>query len=423
MRNFRKFFFVLVVLALVGLPVFGQSTATGSLTGTITDPTGAVVPGASVVVKSSATGQAFTAKTNDEGVFTIPVLASGLYTATISVIGFKQSKVTDIKIDAGKPSSFNVAMEVGSQDQTVTIVGSAELLQTQTATVGTTLTGRQITDIPTASRDALDLVLALPGTTTPGRPRTSSVNGLPKGALNITLDGINVQDNTLKSSDGFFTYVRPRTDAISEVTVSTSNPGAESSAEGAVQIKFVTQGGTNEYHGGGYWYHRNPALNANYWFNNRDLAADPVTHKAPQQRILLNQFGVKVGGPISLPKVFNGKDKLFFFANYEEYRLPEKSVQRVRTIYTADAASGIYKFNTTLQPCATGQSPPACYNPPAQVTCTTGSTRTCSANVFTMAAAANLISTADPTIAKLLADIRSSATGVNAVFTNVASNP
>ena len=115
-------------------------------------------------------------------------------------------------------------------------------------------------------------MLALPGTTTPGRPRTSSVNGLPKGALNITLDGINVQDNLLKSSDGFFTYVRPRTDAISEVTVSTSNPGSESSGEGAVQIKFVTQGGSNDYHGGVYWYHRNPALNANYWFNNRDLS-------------------------------------------------------------------------------------------------------------------------------------------------------
>ncbi|HYW69705.1 MAG TPA: TonB-dependent receptor, partial [Pyrinomonadaceae bacterium] len=414
MRNlFPKFFLVLLILAICGLPVLGQSTSTGSLTGTVTDPTGAVVPGASITVKSDMTGQEFTGKTNDEGIFTIPSLISGTYTATISVKGFKQAKVTGIKIDAGKPSSFTAGLEVGSQDQTVTIVGSAELLQTQTATVGTTLTGRQITDIPTASRDALDLVLALPGTTTPGRPRTSTVNGLPKGALNITLDGINVQDNTLKSSDGFFTYVRPRTDAIAEVTVSTSNPGAESSAEGAVQIKFVTQGGTNEYHGGGYWYHRNPALNANYWFNNRDLAADPVTHKAPQQRILLNQFGVKVGGPISLPKVFNGKDKLFFFANYEEYRLPEKSVQRVRTIYTTDAATGIYKFTTTSQT----------YAPPSGVTCTTGATRTCSVNVLTMAAAAGLVGTLDPTIQKLNADIRSSVGTVNGVLTPVAGNP
>src|SRR5204862_1277984 len=206
-----------------------------------------------------------------------------VYTATISVKNFKQSKVTDIKIDAGKPSSFNVALEVGSQDQTVTIVGSAELLQTQTATVGTTLTGRQITDIPTASRDALDLVLTMPGTATPGRPRTSTVNGLPKGALNITIDGINVQDNLLKSSDGFFTFVRPRTDAIDDVTVSTATPGAESSGEGAVQIKFTTEGGGSSYHGGVYWYHRNPALNANYWFFNRDNPHNTHDGKADQQ--------------------------------------------------------------------------------------------------------------------------------------------
>src|SRR5262245_43144806 len=416
MRNFfSKFLFVLVVLALCGLPIFGQSTANGSLTGTVTDPTGAVVPGASVTVKNNETSQEFTAKTSDEGTFTIPALATGMYTATISVKNFKQAKVTEIKIDAGKPSSITVALEIGSQAETVTIVGGGELLQTQTATIGTTLTGRQITDIPTASRDALDLVLALPGTTTPGRPRTSSVNGLPKGALNITLDGINVQDNLLKSSDGFFTYIRPRTDAMQEVPVSTSNPGAESSAEGAVQIKFVTASGSNDYHGGAYWYHRNPALNANYWFNNRDLAADPVTHKAPQQRILLNQFGFKVGGPISVPKVFSGKDKLFFFANYEEYRLPEKSVQRVRTIYTTDAANGIYKYTTTNAGYAAA--------PPAGVTCTGTGTFTCQVNVLTMAAAAGLVSTLDPTIQKLNADIRSSVGTVNGVLTSVAGNP
>src|SRR5262249_17329754 len=165
------------------------------------------------------------------------------------------------------------------------------------------ITGRQITELPFTSRDALDLVLNLPGTSTPGRPRTSTVNGLPKGAINITIDGVNVQDNLLKSSDGFFTYIRPRIDAVEEVTVSTSNPGAESAAEGAVQVKFVTRGGTNEFHGGIYEYHRNPALNANYWFNNRDLRPrtdpnnpdrfldNPATFKAPRDRVLLNQYG------------------------------------------------------------------------------------------------------------------------------------
>jgi hypothetical protein len=164
-------------------------------------------------------------------------------------------------------------------------------------------------------------------------------------------------------------------------------------------------------------------LNANYWFNNRDFAADPVTHKAPQQRILLNQFGVKVGGPISLPHVFSGKDKAFFFVNYEEYRLPEKSTQRVRNMPTEDAISGIYKFNTTLQPCAPNQTTP-CYNPPALVNCTTGSTRLCSVNVLQMAALTpGLATTVDPTMDALLKSMRSAAASVNAVLINIASSP
>ena len=414
MRDFCvKVCLAIAVMFVASLSVLGQATSTGSLAGTVTDPKGAVIAGATVTLVNNETKQQFDTQSTGEGTFTIPSLSSGMYTATVAAQGFKTARVTDIKIDVGKPSSIGVALEVGAATETVTIVGGGELLQTQTATVGTTLTGRQITDIPTVSRNALDLVLALPGTGTPGRPRTSSVNGLPKGALNISLDGINVQDNLLKSNDGFFTYIQPRTDAIQEVTISTSTPGAESSAEGAVQIKFVTQSGGNEYHGGGYWYHRNPALNANYWFNNRDIAADPVTHKAPQQRILLNQFGVKMGGPISLPKVFSGRDRAFFFVNYEEYRLPEKSTQRVRTIYTQDAQNGIYKFNTTSQT----------YVPPAGVTCTSGATRTCAANVLTMATAAGLTSTLDPTIKNLLSDIRSSAGTVNGILTPVASNP
>lgn len=427
MRNgLRTFLLVLLALGVCAVPVFAQTGSTGSLLGTIVDPKGAVVAGASVKVVSKATNQEFTAQTSEDGTFTIPTLTAGVYTATVTASGFKQSVVTDIKIDVGKPSSINVELEIGAANEIVTVVGGGELLQTQTATVGTTLTGRQITDLPTASRDALDLVLALPGTTTPGRPRTSSVNGLPKGALNITLDGINVQDNLLKSSDGFFTYVRPRTDAISEVTVSTSNPGSESSAEGAVQIKFVTQGGSNDYHGGVYWYHRNPSLNANYWFNNRDFEPDPVTKKAPQQRILLNQPGGKFGGPIHIPKIFNGKDRAFFFVNYEEYRLPEKSPPRTRNVLSTQAQSGIHRFTTPLQPCAGVANPvngTNCYDPPvAFASCTSGTLRTCSANVMAMAQAGGLISTFDPKISSLLGDIRSSLNGVNALF-RTTGNP
>lgn len=406
MRNgLRKYTLVLLTVALSSLTVFGQGGSTGSISGTVLDPKGAVVAGATVVVKSNATNQEYTTQTSGDGTFNVPALVAGVYTASITARGFKQAVVTEIKVDVGKPSSINVELEIGSANETVTVVGGGELLQTQSATIGTTLTGRQITDLPTASRDALDLVLALPGTTTVGRPRQSSVNGLPKGALNISMDGINVQDNLLKSNDGFFTYIRPRTDAVSEVTVSTTTPGSESSSEGAVQIKFVTQGGGNDYHGGGYWYHRNPALNANYWFSNRDSAPDPVTHKAPQARILLNQPGGKIGGPISIPGLFNGRDKAFFFFNYEEYRLPEKTF-RTRTILSPQAQSGIYRFLAANSYVPPGNSATTCV--PNSAT-----QQLCSTNIYTLAQNAGLqFATADPTVGALLNQIRSSVSGL-----------
>jgi hypothetical protein len=335
------------------------------------DATGAVLSGATVVVKNNATGAEFKMNTASNGTYTIPSLGSGIYIITVDAQGFKKAVVRDVKIDAGVPATANITMEIGEATESVVVQGGAEVLQTQSANVATTITGRQITELPFTSRDALDLVLLLPGTSTPGRPRTSTVNGLPKGALNLTMDGINIQDNTLKSSDGFFTYIRPRIDAVEEVTVSTATPGAESSSEGAVQIKFVTKSGTNEYHGSLYEYHRNPFLNANYWFTNR----------AGQERarVLLNQFGGRVGGPISVPKLFNGKDRAFFFVNYEEYRLPEQTF-RTRTILNPLAATGVFQYGggqVNLLDLATQQT-----NCPG---CTT---------------------TLDPTVQKLLADIQ-----------------
>jgi hypothetical protein len=405
-RSFTRLFLFTFLSLGFCLSGMGQASSTGSISGTATDPKGAVVSGATVVIKNVATNQEFTTQTNNEGYFRVPSLNSGVYTATITAQGFKQANVTDVKVDVGLPSTVNVQLEVGAQTEQVTIVGGGEILKTENANVGTTLIGRQITDIPTASRDALDLVLALPGTTTPGRPRTSSVNGLPKGGLNITLDGINVQDNLLKSSDGFFTYIRPRTDAVSEVTVSTSNPGAESSGEGAVQIKFATQGGSNAYHGGLYWYHRNPALNTNYWFNNRDLRADPVTGKAPQNRILLNQPGGKIGGPISIPKLFSGKDRAFFFINYEEFRLPERTA-RVKTILSPQAQAGNYRFfvaPTYVPPTGSATTCAPATNPN-----TGAAAQLCTTNVYTLAGSGGLAFTnGDPTITALLTSIRGS---------------
>ncbi|MFN7927601.1 MAG: TonB-dependent receptor [Blastocatellia bacterium] len=390
MKSLMRLMTPLFLLLASSVLVFGQGT-TASLSGTVIDPSGAVVTGAAVKVKNMATGAEFQTTTATNGGYTIPSLGAGTYAVVIEARGFKTVAINEVKIDAGTPATVNATLEVGAQSETVTIQSGGEVLQTQSANIATTITGRQITELPFTSRDALDLVLLLPGTSSPGRPRQSSVNGLPKGSLNISMDGVNVQDNVLKSSDGFFTYIRPRIDAIDEVTVSTATPGSESSSEGAVQIKFVTRGGTNEFHGSLYEYHRNPWLNANYWFNNRDLPADPRTGKAPRNRILLNQYGFRLGGPIWLPKIFNGKDKAFFFVNYEEYKLPEQFT-RTRTILSPDAEKGIFKYTlsgTTYQVNLLDIAGKTNCAPSGQPTspCT---------------------STPDPTVAKLLADIRSS---------------
>ena len=163
-------------------------------------------------------------------------------------------------------------------------------------------------ELPTTTRNLLELVLTQPGTQTPGTPRTSSINGLPKGTVNISIDGLNVQDNLLRSDDGFFTTIMPRTDSIEEVTVSTAGVGAESAGEGAAQVKFVTKSGTNSFHGGAVWQNRNTFFNSNYYFNTID--------RLPRDVINLNQTGVNLGGPIK-------KNRLFFFVNYEDFRLPQ----------------------------------------------------------------------------------------------------
>ena len=367
----------LLLLSLSGPPALAQSGSTGSIAGTISDPTSAVVPGATITVKNNATNQEFNATTADNGTFNVPALISGTYTVTINAPGFKTTILPNVKVDVGTPSSVNVTLEVGVPTETVQIVDAAgELIQTQNATVGTTITGRQIIEQPQASRDALDLVTLLPGVQTTGRPRTSTVNGLPKGALNITLDGVDVQDNLISSNDGFFTFVRPRIDSIGEVSVSTAAPGAESAGDGAVQIKFVTRGGSNDFGGSVYWYRREPYLTANYFFNNQTLAPT-YFGKAPKNRILLNQYGVRAGGPITIPKLFNGKDRAFFFVNYEEFRLPEQQL-RQRTILSPLAQSGVFTTSSGAQ-----------------------------VNLLSLAGANGFTSTVDPTISALLADIRS----------------
>src|SRR5262245_24223280 len=329
--------YALLTIPLLAPGAFAQVTTSGRLTGTVTDPQGAVVSNAQVNVKNNETQTQFTATTNKEGSWTLPSISSGDYTVTVTAPGFKTTVVQGVKVDVGQPTTVNATLETGGVNDQVVVTGGGEVLQNASANISTTITGRQILELPFSTRDALQLMLVMPGVQTPGTPRTSSVNGLPKATLNITLDGANVQDNFLKSTDGFFTTTQPKSDAVEEVSISTATPGAESGGGGAVQIKFITKQGSNEFHGGLFWQHRNDALNSTYFFN------QPAFDNLPRDRILLNQFGGNVGGPIIIPKLFHGRDKAFFFVNVEEFRLPQTFGVN-RTVLTDLARQGIFRY-------------------------------------------------------------------------------
>jgi len=300
--------FVITALAIVmiGLSAFGQVGATSSLSGVVVDPSGAVIPGTDVTARNNATGAEFKTVTVENGTFAIPVLDPGAYTVTVSLPGFKQAVLTNVKLDAGVPGTVRVSLEIGAASETVTVEAGAEILQSQTANITTTIATNQISSLPLVSRNPLDFLVLMPGVNAPGIARNATINGLPQSTIDITLDGINIQDNYNKTTDGFFTRVPTSLDSVQEVTISTAAAEAQGGAMGSAQIKFVTRQGTNEFHGSIYEYHRNPWLNSNYWFNNRDLPPDPATGKAPRARVLFNQYGFRLGGPIVLPGVLNG---------------------------------------------------------------------------------------------------------------------
>ena len=394
MRKFTKFLMAGLVLLLTQVAI--QAQGSGSISGTVVDTAGSVTPNATVEVKGEA-GQTYTTVTNESGNYRVSGVAAGTYSVTVTLRGFRKSVVNNVKVDIGTPSTVNVEMSAGEVTEVVQVSSGGEVLQTETATVGTTIAGRQINQTPISSRDALDLILRLPGVASVGAPRQSSINGLPKGSLQLTLDGVDIQDNVLRSSDGFFTYVRPRVDAIEEVVVSTASPGAESTGDGAVQVRFQTKRGTNDYRGTVYWQVRNTALNAAYWYNNRDfktVGVNNIDGKALRDVSKLNQPGFAVGGPVpflrfgeGVPAFHSGKDKLFFFTNYEEFHLPG-SQARTRTVLLPHVQNGDFRY----------------------VDATTGAVR--SVNLFNIVTGVpGAPTTIDPTIGGVLNEISSTFAG------------
>jgi hypothetical protein len=367
------FFLLTAAFCSLGTFAYGQGATTQTLSGTVVDASGAVIPGADVVAKHTGTGIAYNAVSNADGIFSVPSLPIGPYTVTVSLQGFKTVVIQNVVLSSANPANVKATMEVGGVSEQVTVSSSSEVVQTQSSTVAQTINTNQITKLPLTSRSAMDFVNFLPGVTTANGNRQASINGLPRGTINITLDGVNIQDNTLRTTDGFFAIVSPRLDAIEEVTVSTAAQGAGDAGQGAAQVRFVTKSGSNDFKGSGYYYQRRDEYNANTWFINRNGVA-----KVPLKQ---DQAGFAVGGPIVFPGLFDGHNRAFFFANYEEFHQPSAVTRNNRTVLNPAAQSGTFCY------------PGNCVN------------------VLQLAAANGQTSTVDPTVGKMLGDIRSAVAG------------
>ena len=288
--------------------------ARGNINGVVVDSSGARVPGAAVAITESQTALTRTLTTNEAGEFNAPLLSVGTYSISVEQQGFKRKVVTGITLLVDQTAAVRVVLEPGEVRQSIEVTGQAPLLQPSTGSLGQVIENKYIVDLPLNGRNpyALGLLSGNVAPTTGGPTNQPFVAGGARFTSNSFLvDGVG--NTTFLRNIGYV----PSVDAVQEYKVQTSSYSAEfGDAAGAV-VNLVTKSGTNEFHGGVYEYVRNEKLDANSFFNNASGIKRPPFHR--------NQFGFAVGGPVKLPKVYNGRDKTFFFFNYEGFRQRQSS--------------------------------------------------------------------------------------------------
>ncbi len=307
-----------------------HAQVTGRVTGTVTDGSGAVIAGAAVnLILPGGSAPVVTTSTNIAGLFVITGVRPDFYDLVAEAKGFVPITIRNLKVDPARETSLStLRLEVAAVSQTVEVVAGAETVQTNNVEISTTVTNSQVRKLPVLDRQALNLLITQPGVSNGRGPVV--INGMRTSFTNVTLDGMNIQDNLFRDNSLQFSPNRLAIDQVAEITIATSNTTSAAGA-GASQVNLVTPSGTNQLHGSACWYNRNSTTAANGWFNNLDGIEKPVLNQ--------NQFGGSLGGPVK-------KDKLFFFFNYEVLRLRQQTLAN-RTILTDDARQGIYTYRDT----------------------------------------------------------------------------
>src|SRR3989442_7564213 len=314
----------LVALSLVVLiPSHLLSQAiTAKVVGTVTDPSGASIPNAVITIKNLQTTQARTTKTNDAGNYEFSFLPIGAYTLTVEAAGFQRAEVSEFQLSVDQVARVNVPLKVGEMSEKVSVEANTIALQTEGGSVGTVIDGQKILELPLNGRSFVQLALLTPGVN-PGTPGSITVrrgrgavgqqvgmsaNGARDTQNRFYYDGIEAMD-----LDSYSFSFSPSIDAINEFKVQSSTYSAEVGGAPGGQVNLTTKSGTNLLHGAAWEFNRNDALTALNGFQ-------PHVPGAKPPRLDRNQFGANLGGPVWLPGLYNGKDKTFFFFNWESGR-------------------------------------------------------------------------------------------------------
>jgi hypothetical protein len=331
MKNFGRFFSV----AMIACALVAQSDR-GTVTGTVSDSAGAVVPNASVDAVNSETGIVSRTVTTSTGNYTISSLSAGIYDISVEVKGFKKYLQKGVRVQVAETARVDVALEVGTASESVTVNADAPLLKTEDSEQSDTFAGDRLNALPInfgigggAIRNPLGFVKLAPGASLNGW-NDIKVNGAPNGSFRIIFEG---QDATSNLNPRVSDESQPSMESIQEFTLQTSNFSPEFGQVIGGLFNFTARSGTNQFHGSAYGYSTNEDLGAGQSFTD---SGNGHLLRPPNRQ---NDFGGSIGGAVWIPKIYNGHDRTFFFFNYEMYR-KHKATDTFGTVPTAAMRNG-----------------------------------------------------------------------------------
>jgi len=355
----RKIFGLIAVILLLSLRGFGQAT-TAELSGTVQDASGAVVPGAQVIANNIATNIAHSTISEKSGHYVLGQLPPGDYTLTVEAKGFSKLVQTGLSLQVNQQAQLDLTLKVGAQTETVEVVSQAPLLESESSSVGTVIGQQMVNQLPLNGRNFTQLATLSPGVTGVGQSATGTIesgtrpdnrrpaseifsNGNREGDNNFLIDGVDDNERLTLSI-----VVRPPVASVREFKIQTNLYSADIGRNSGAVIDVITKSGTNQLHGSVFEYIRNSAVDARSYFNKAG---------SPFPSFRLNQFGFSVGGPVIIPKVYNGKNRTFFFADYEGFRNTTQSFVLGNVPTIKERAGDFSETATIYDPLTTRANP------------------------------------------------------------------